>query len=136
MGRPRMAALRSGNAVDQGGKTATSSPSQKPQGGAQSFRQAGAEFLLNQATGLGASAIAGVRSAYDLATGKPLSEVDKANHAFLDKNTYQPRGATAQAVVQNNPLNVIGKAWDAVADAINNATDPNRSEERRVGKEC
>lgn len=121
---PVIAALRSGNVVDQSGKPDKAS-AKATGGGGQSFTQSAGEFLLNQATGLGAAAIAGGRSVYDLATGKPLSEVDKANHAFIDKYTYQPRGAAAKAVVENNPLNLIGNVWGVVADTINNATDPN-----------
>lgn len=84
---------------------------------------------LHAVTGLGASAVAGARSVYDLATGVPLSEVDKRNQRFIAEHTYNPTDKATQVATQatdnpNSPLNWPGRAFDFLGDQINKATDP------------
>lgn len=94
--------------------------------------------MWHAATALGSNAIAGVRSAYDLATGVPLSEVDRRNQDFISKHTYEPSDAvtrTADQAVDNpkSPLNWPAKAFDTLGEAINQATDPRTWEKYNEG---
>lgn len=100
----------------------------KPASRSASLKAGGGELFAHELSGLGASAIAGVRSVYDLARGRPLSEIDKKNQQFISEHTYQPRSQQGQAGAAAagsdvNPLNWGGNAWNAVGDAINSATD-------------
>lgn len=106
-----------------------SEPPAPKSAGALPLKYAAGGVVRKEVTGLGASAIAGVRSLYDLATGKPLSEIDKANQKFIQQHTYQPPDVTTKALASAfesnaNPLNWLGKAWDVVGESINRATDP------------
>src|SRR5581483_12159163 len=73
-------------------------------------QQAAGGLFRHVLTGLGASAVAGARSAYDLATGVPLSEVDKRNQKFIAEHTYEPQDAATAGLVKGfesnfNPMN-------------------------------
>lgn len=90
-------------------------------------QQAAGGLARHAITGFGASAIAGVRSLYDLATGKPLSEIDKRNKEFIAAHTYQPPDVATAGLVNAfesnaNPLNWPGKVLDAGGELINKAT--------------
>jgi len=87
----------------------------------------GGEFLVHEATGFGASAVAGTRSLYDLAKGTPLSEIDKKNQALFQQYVYQPKGKEGEAQVKAfesplNPLNWPSMGLDWLGDQINKAT--------------
>lgn len=76
---------------------------------------------------MAASGIAGIRSAYDLARGLKLSEVDKANQAFIAAHTYNPQDPESQGLIRAfessaNPLNWPAKIFDKLGDTINEAT--------------
>lgn len=106
----------------------------KPQGAAPWQRTIGGT-VLHAATGLGATAVAGARSVYDLATGVPLSEVDKRNQKFISEHTYTPTDPASQASIQGlenpaNPINWPAKAFDILSQTINNATDLSRLNRR------
>jgi hypothetical protein len=84
---------------------------------------------MHVATGMGSSAVAGVRSVYDLATGVPLSEVDRRNQEFISKHTYEPSDTVSRAADQafdspSSPLNLPTKVFKILGNAINEATDP------------
>jgi hypothetical protein len=100
------------------------------------WKEAAGKMFLHAATGMGANAIAGVRSVYDLATGVPLSEVDKRNQKFISEHTYEPKDAATRGLDlaiddPRSPLNWPAKAFDMLGDAINQVTDP-RSWDRRA----
>lgn len=86
-------------------------------------------YARHLVTGTAASAAAGVRSVYDLTQGVPLAEIDRRNREYIQKNTYNPpEGSVASSVTSamespNNPLNWVGRGWDAAGDAINRASD-------------
>jgi hypothetical protein len=93
------------------------------------WKEVAGRAMMHAATGIGASAVAGARSIYDLATGVPLSEIDKRNQKFISEHTYTPSDRTSQAATQAtdnpaSPLNWPGKAFDTLGDAINQVTDP------------
>jgi len=105
-------------------------------GGIRPWKSTISGMFLHAATGLAANAAAGARSVYDLATGVPLSEVDKRNQQFISEHTYQPKDAATQAAdllvdSPRSPLNWPGKAFDILSETINNATDINRLNQRK-----
>lgn len=100
------------------------------------WKEVAGRTLMHAATGLGATAVAGARSIYDLATGVPLSEIDKRNQKFISEHTYNPSDRTSQAATQAtdnpaSPLNWPTKAFDMLGEAINSATDPRSLEKYR-----
>lgn len=91
-----------------------------------SMMSTAAEFLMHEGSGLGASAIAGIKSAYGLVRGKPLSEIDKESQKFISEHTYEPRGAVAAGAAEaydRATAATVGKVFDTLGTAINAATD-------------
>src|SRR6185503_17387472 len=90
---------------------------------------------LHAATGFGATAVAGARGVYDLATGVPLSEIDKRNQKFISDHTYTPADPATQGAMQltdspASPLQWPSKVFDTLSQTINNATDLSRLQRR------
>ena len=129
-------------AADQDARTAfftsddtTSNASTPMVDGVRPWKETIGRTALHAATGLGATAVAGVRSMYDLATGVPLHEVRKRNDEFIADHTYTPTDPASQASIQGlehpaNPINWPSKAFDILSQTINNATDLNRFNRR------
>ena len=114
--------------------TASNAPTPR-EDGVRPWKETIGRTALHAATGLGATAVAGVRSMYDLATGVPLSEIDKRNQQFIAGHTYTPTDPASQASIQGlehpaNPINWPSKAFDILSQTINNATDLNRFNRR------
>lgn len=116
--------------------TSTSSSDSAPrQQGAAPWQRTLGGAALHAATGLGATAVAGARSVYDLATGVPLSEIDKRNQKFISEHTYTPTDPATQGAMQvtDNPASPIqwpSKVFDTLSQTINNATDLSRFQRR------
>lgn len=116
--------------------TSTASTDSAPkQDGVRPWKETIGRTALHAATGLGATAVAGVRSMYDLATGVPLSEIDKRNQKFISEHTYTPTDAASQGAMQltdspYSPLNWPSKIFDTLSQTINNATDLSRLNRR------
>lgn len=115
-------------------ESATADAVPKPEG-SHSWQRTLGGAALHAATGFGASAVAGARSVYDLATGVPLSEIDKRNQKFISEHTYTPTDPASQGAMQLtdnpvSPLNWPSKVFDVLGKTINNATDLNRFNRR------
>lgn len=125
-------------AADQDARTAFfSSPESATAGqlpksdGAHPWQVTLGRTALHAATGFGATAAAGVRSIYDLATGVPLWEIDKRNQKFISEHTYTPTDPASQGAMQltdnpASPLQWPSKVFDVLGQTINNATDLSR----------
>lgn len=121
---PVIVALRTGNSVDKTGKpTDTTTPGRStgtPTG----------DLLLHEASKFGASAKAGLRSLFDLASGLSLSEVDKRNQQDIASGTWNPTSPDSQAAIGSAEKiggyvgAIPAKIFDTLSQAINNATDP------------
>lgn len=103
---------------------ATSSPE-----GVAPWKEVAGRAFMHAATAVGSNIAAGARSAYDLATGVPLSEIDKRNQSFIREHTYEPTDTVSKTATQatdnpSSPLNWPTKVFDVLGDTINRATDP------------
>lgn len=105
-----------------------SSSPKAPEGGVAPWKEVMGHMAAQAASGLGASAAAGVRSVYDFIRGKSLSEVDKHNQAFIADHTYQPTDTVSRVAAKGmqspyNPMNYPGEALDYAGEKLNQATD-------------
>lgn len=120
---PVMTAFRTGSILDQTGK-----PTNAPTSGRSTGTPTG-DFILHEASKYGATAKAGVRSVFDLASGTPLSEVNQRNQRDVAASTYEPSDPASKAMINTAEKvggyigYVPGKIFDTLGDAINNATD-------------
>jgi hypothetical protein len=85
-----------------GGESAAAPEAPKPTYG-RTLKEAGGDLALRSLTGLGATAIAGGRAMYDLATGQTIAQADERAKRFIREHTYQPQDALSQS---------LAKAWE------------------------
>lgn len=116
-------------------ETATAGQLPKSTDGVHPWQGTIGRAALHAATGFGATVVAGARSIYDLATGVPLSEIDKRNQKFIADHTYTPTDPASQGAMQltdnpASPLQWPSKVFDTLSQTINNATDLSRLNRR------
>lgn len=90
--------------------------------------------VAHEATSMAAAIPAGLRSVYDITTGKGVAETDKRYHQLVSDLTYQPPDKKSQDLIgvfdkasasRANPLTWPGRAADVVAE---NMTAPSPEE--------